>query len=262
MRAFCVVAGGLFVGLLAWAQTGVGVSPPRAVFAAAPGQVIEGRVFVDHPGRTGAMRVKAFLNDVLVDPAGEPVYLDPGVQPRSLAPWTNYAPLSFTLEPKEVREVRYTIRVPEDARDGTYWAVLFFDSGPLEESEARGVGVRMRVRVGHVIYVEVGRITRSGRIEGVRYRPPAGKNPPQLRIKFRNTGNGLMRLNGRVELRGPGGEVVALATVRNAASLPGMAYEIGAPLDRTPPPGRYVALVRLDYGEAEVIVAEGEVNVP
>lgn len=262
MRARCVVVGWLLAGALVWAQTGVGVSPPRAVYEAVPGQVIEGSVFVDHPGRTGAMRVNAFLNDVLVGPDGEPVYLDPGAQPRSLAPWMSYAPLSFALEPKEVREVRYTIRVPEDAADGTYWAVLFFDSGPLEESEARGVGVRMRVRVGHVIYVNVGRVTRAGRVEGLRYRPPEGRNPAQVRIKFRNTGNGLMRLSGRVELRDAEGRVVARARVHNAASLPQMAYEIGAALDRTPPPGRYVALVRLDYGEAEVIVAEGEVEVP
>jgi len=261
MKAFCAVFGAILLAALTWAQTGVGVSPPRAVYQAAPGTRVEGAVWVDHPGQAGAMRVRGMLSDVLVQPDGEPVYLDPGSHPRSLARWLSYRPLSFVLQPKEVREVRYTIEVPPNAQDGTYWAVLFFDSGPLRENPTKGIGVRFRVRVGHVIYVNVGRITRSGRIEGLRYLPPRGKHPAQLRIKFRNTGNGLMRLNGVAELRDPGGKLVAKAVVNNAASLPGTAYEIAARFDRPPPPGRYVALVKLDYGEAAVILGEDEVVV-
>jgi len=256
------VALGWSILMLGAAQTGVGVSPPRAVYTAQAGGTVQGVVVVDHPGSSGPMRVTASLSDVLVQPDGEPVYLDPGSQPRSAATWLSYTPVEFVLEPKATRAVSYTLHVPEDAADGTYWAVLFFDSGPVQEPKGGGIGVRMRVRVGHVVYVNVGRITRQGRIEGVRYRPPGGRNPPQLRIKFHNTGNGLMRLNGRVELRDAEGRVVATGTVQNAAALPGPPYEIAAPLEKAPPPGRYVALVRLDYGEPEVIVAEGEVEVP
>ena len=261
MRAWGVVL--LFwLGVSAVAQTGVGVSPPRAAYKAHAGQTIEGSVAVDHPGRSRPMRVEATLHDVLVRPDGEPVYLEPGSHPRSAAGWITYAPLEFVLEPKQARTVHYSIQVPEGTPDGTYWAVLFFDSGPLEEPQAQGVGVRVRVRVGHVIYVHVGEITQGGRIEGMRYLPPEGKNPARIAIRFRNTGNGLMRLSGRVELRDEEGQVVAVGKVNNAASLPGYAYEIAATLDRTPPPGRYVALVRLEYGTPEVIVGEGEVEVP
>lgn len=262
MRTWCALAVGWLLGALAWAQTGVGVSPPRVVLPAEPGQRLEGEVVVDHPGKTGPMQVEAMLSDVLVAPDGEPFYLEPGSHPRSAAGWIRYEPVAFALEPKQARTVRYSIEVPADAETGTYWAVLFFDSGPLEPEEARGVGVHMRVRVGHVIYVNVGKVTREGRIEGMRFRPAEGRKPPRVQVKFRNTGNGLLRLNGYVELRDGEGRVAAKGVVHNAASLPGMSYAIDAVLDHVPPTGRYVALARLDYGEAEVIVAEAEVEVP
>lgn len=262
MRTLCAVVLAGVLSTLALAQTGVGVSPPRAVLEAQPGQLVQGVVVVDHPGNDAPMRVDVSLSDVVVQPDGELVYLPPGSIPRSAASWVTVQPLSFVLAPKGAREVRYAVQVPEGTPPGTYWTVLFFDSGPVQEEQGKGVGVRMRIRVGHVIYVNVGTITRSGRIEGVRYVPPAAKSPPQLRVQFRNTGNGLLRLNGYVELRDAGGQVVARGEIKNAASLPGFSYELAAPLASPPPGGDYVALIMLDYGGDQVIVGEGTVHVP
>lgn len=64
------------------------------------------------------------------------------------------------------------MQVPPDAEAGTYWGIIFFESGPAQErQEGGGIGIRVRTRVGHVVYVDVGRVVRSGRIQGVRYQP-------------------------------------------------------------------------------------------
>ncbi len=244
------------------AQTGVGVSPPRVVIEAHPGDTVQGVVVVDHPGNDAPMQVDVSLSDVIVHPSGEPVYLDPGSIPQSAATWISVAPPSFTLAPKEVREIRYAVHVPQDASDGTHWAVIFFDSGPAQKQQAKGVGVKMRVRVGHVVYVNIGQITKSGEIRGVRYQPPTARNPAEIRVRFRNTGNGLMRLNGYVELRNEDGEVVARAKIDNAASLPGYEYEISGQIEAPPSSGEYLALIMLDYGGDEAIIGEGKVQVP
>lgn len=259
LRAIVLLA--LFAAPAA-AQTGVGVSPPRVVLSGQPGDVLEGVVVVDHPGNDAPMQVDVSLSDVAVQPDGEPVYLSPGAVPQSAATWIAVSPPSFALQPKESHEVRYAVHVPADAKPGTHWAVIFFDSGPVQKRQAKGVGVNMRVRVGHVVYVNVGEIVISGQIRGVRYQPPAGKNPAEVRVRFRNTGNGLMRLNGYVELRDENGKVAARGQVSNAASLPGYEYEIAAQFKEPPPKGSYLVLIMLDYGGEEAIIGEGRVQVP
>jgi len=262
MKALRVIVSFVIFASLAAAQTGVGVSPPRVVLEASPGDTIQGVVVVDHPGNDAPMEVEVGLSDVAVQPSGEPVYLDPGSIPQSAATWISVKPPSFTLAAKESREIRYTVSVPADCPDGTHWAVIFFDSGPAQKQQAKGVGVKMRVRVGHVVYVDVGQITRSGEIRGVRYQPPTARNPAEIRVRFRNTGNGLMRLNGYVELRDANGKAVGRATINNAASLPGYEYEISAQLEEQLASGEYLALIMLDYGGDEAIIGEGKVRVP
>ena len=259
LRVFTALA--VFTSIVI-AQTGVGVSPPRVILKAQPGDTVQGVVVVDHPGSDAPMEVRVSLSDVIVQPDGEPVYLDPGSIPQSAASWISVDPPSFVLAAKETREIYYAIHVPANSSDGSYWAVIFFDSGPVQKQRSQGVGVRMRVRVGHVVYVNVGQIIQKGEIRGVRYLPPSSRNPAEVRVRFRNTGNGLMRLNGYVELRNIDGKTVTRATINNAASLPGYEYEVTAQVKNPPPRGEYLVLVMLDYGGSEAIIGEGKVQVP
>ncbi|WP_018111421.1 hypothetical protein [Thermus igniterrae] len=247
---------------LALAQTGVGVSPPRALYPATPGASLTGSLVVDHPGRSGTLQVEVVLQDVLLQADGRPLYLDPGSHPRSLTRWLSVTPLVFLLQPQATQEVRYTVQVPKEAQPGTYWGVVFFESAPAGNRQGgEGLGIRIKTRVGHVVYVEVGQVTRSGRIQGFRYLPQGQEGPAQVRLVFQNTGTGLLRLKGRVEVRDAQGRPVAQGQVPETASLPGATHELPAPLDRVLPPGRYLVLAVLDYGSPSLIAGEGRIEV-
>lgn len=246
----------------AQAQTGVGVSPPRALYPAAPGTSLTGSILVDHPGRSGTLQVEVVLQDVLLQADGKPLYLDPGSHPRSLTRWLAVSPLAFLLQPQAAQEVRYTVQVPPDAQPGTYWGIVFFESAPAGSRQGgEGLGIRVKTRVGHVVYVEVGQVSRSGRIQGFRYLPPSREGPAQVRLSFQNTGTGLLRLKGRVEVRDLQGRPLAQAEVPETASLPGATHELPAPLDKPLPPGRYLVLAVLDYGSPSLIAGEGRIEV-
>ncbi|GLV46968.1 hypothetical protein TJA_01440 [Thermus sp. LT1-2-5] len=248
--------------LAAQAQTGVGVSPPRALYPATPGASLTGSVLVDHPGRSGTLQVEVVLQDVLLQADGRPLYLDPGSHPRSLARWLSVNPLTFFLQPQATQEVRYTVQVPGGVGPGTYWGIIFFESAPAGAREGQGgLGIRVKTRVGHVVYVEVGQVTRSGRIQGFRYLPPSREGPAQVRLSFQNTGTGLLRLKGRVEVRDLQGRPLAQAEVPETASLPGATHEIPAPLKEPLAPGRYLVLAVLDYGSPSLIAGEGRIEV-
>jgi len=249
----------------ALAQSGVGISPPRVEVQTNPGVELTQTIIVDHPGTVGTMEVDVTVSDVLLGPDGSAIYLDPGLHPRSLGPWLSLTPLRFTLAPQERAEARYTVQVPADAEDGTYWGVVFFESGTVRDDQApaQGIGVRTRVRVGHVVYVHVGAVSREGQISGIRFEPPTSTNrPATVRIVFQNTGNGLLRLNGTIEVRTMDAVLVDELTVTNVASFPGATHEIAVAVDEALVAGEYLVLAVLDYGEATVVAGEGLITVP
>jgi hypothetical protein len=265
IRRLATILLALFLNAGVLAQSGVGISPPRVELPTQPGAELTQTILVDHPGAVGTMEVDVSLSDVLLGPDGNPIYLGAGLHPRSLGPWLSLTPLRFSLAPQERIEARYTVQVPADAESGTYWGVVFFESGPVrqEEAPAQGIGVRTRVRVGHVVYVHVGEVVREGQISGIRFEPPASANrPAEVRIVFQNTGNGLIRLNGTVEVRTMEGILVDELTVTNVASFPGATHEIGVAVGEGLDGGEYLVLAVLDYGEATIVAGEGFITVP
>jgi hypothetical protein len=245
------------------AQSGVGMSPPRAELQATPGARLTQAVLVDNPSGVAALEVTTTLNDVLLQPDGTMLYLPPGSHETSLSDWLAVNPLNFVLGAGETQEVTYTVQVPDDAQDGTYWTILFFESQvPGGAEPAQGIGIQTRVRVGHVAYVDVGQVSRSGEIEGFRYQP-AGANPADtVQIMFRNTGNGLVRAEGHLELRSTSGELVHALEIPATATFPGYASEIQALLPAPLESGEYLVLAVLDYGQASVVTGEGWLEVP
>ena len=245
-----------------YAQTGVGVSPPRVELYATPGGQLTQEIEVDNPSDFSELTVTSTLSDALFQPDGSVLYLPGGSHPNSLADWLTITPIQFDLEPLIAETVRYTVQVPQAASEGTYWSVILFESAaPQSEAPTQaGVGVSTLVRIGHVIYVDVGNVTHDGVITGVRYQ--ATETGGEVRVSFQNTGNGLVRLSGQLELRDATGNLVQTLDVQDEAALPGYTREIAAALAEPLPPGDYVALAVLDYGEAKVAAGEGSFQIP
>lgn len=260
-RRFLLTALLLLTASSALAQLGVGISPPRVEFQVQPGAQLTQTIIVDNPAQSDAVTVNAYFNDAYQMPDGSVFYATPGSSNRSLAPWTTATPLAFTLQPAAKTETRYTISVPADAQPGTYWTVLFFETEQLTAAgNDAGVGVTTVVRVAHLVYVTVGQPLLDGRITGMHYGNEDGAD--ELRVTFQNSGNGLLRLNGRAEVRNTGGELLQTVLVQDQASLPEALHDLVLPLPEPLPAGEYVVLAALDYGEGSVITGEGRITVP
>ena len=247
----------------AYAQSGVGVSPPRADITAQPGTHVTQAVEVDNPSASSGLVVEASLSDALLSPDGEFLWLPPGSHANSLAPWLEVNPLQFELDPGERRAVTYTLSVPADAPEGTYWTVIFFETNEpnLPESEPQAaVGVISRVRVGHTIYLTIGQPTHVGSIVGIRY-IESGPNGA-ISVSFQNSGTGMMRVAGRLELRDAAGALVQASTITNNVSFPGTTHALRFDVDSPIESGQYMALVVLDDGAGKVILGEATVTVP
>lgn len=236
------------------AQGAAMIDPASARYTAEPGGSIEGSVRVTNPTDV-PMRLRLYLSDWDLDPAGNFEFADPGTTVRTASDWLTYAPAVLELAPQESATVPYTATVPSDAVAGTHRTVLFVESEPGEPEPGQAAAT-FAIRVGHVVYIDVPPLTRAGAIAGIFGEPPAQDGDPyRLTVLYVNAGNAVTGVEGRFTLRNDRGDVVVEADVDRTVVLPDneRAFEIDVqgPL----PAGNYTALIVFDYGDAEQEVA-------
>lgn len=174
-------------------------------------------------------------------------YREPGTLARSCGPWVSLNPVETAVDPGGVLDVRVTAAVPPEAPAGGYWCVLTVDELPDPLRAPAGVEVRFLASVSVGIFVEIEPVARSLEISEVEV------SSGRARIRVRNTGDGPVAVDGRIELFRPGGSeaVVAVAVPRAMVlpePVPTRVLSVDLPDARTLPDGRYRAVVLLDIG--------------
>ncbi len=238
----------------ALAQSAVAISSPAKLFEARPGDELNFTLQVFNPSPDPVL-VRVSVGDWTYQPDGQPLFLEPGSVPRSAAGWITFSPTSFRLEGKGRAEVRYTIRVPENAEPGSHWAALFL----LAENPNPPPGEKLaalRIRVAHTIYVNLPEITKRGEILGITVTPPEEPDRPVvIAVQYANTGNAVQAVTGSIEVRNARGEVVGRVEVDRTVVLPGTIRILLARFFGPVPAGDYVVLAVLNYGDETVDVA-------
>lgn len=239
---------------IATAQTAVAIDPPAVIFEAEPGEELTASILVANPGAEAA-RVRVSLGDWMYQPDGQPVYLDPGSLPESASPWITFSPAEFLLDGHEKKIVRYTIKVPNDAKPGTHWSVLFLQGEDPNAQPGANIAT-FKLRVAHTIYVNVPPVEWDGEILGIAAVPPEKPDGPiAIAIQYANTGNGAYAVTGKLEVRDAGGQVVGRAEIDRTVVLPGATRVLLANFYGPINKGDYVILAVLNYGSETVDIA-------
>ncbi|MBB6099877.1 hypothetical protein HNR42_003337 [Deinobacterium chartae] len=139
--------------------------------------------------------------------------------------------------------------------------MLFFEgTNPAEEKQPGLELATFRIRVGHVIFVNVGDTRIDGKITGVYTSPPSpARNTLEIAAQYLSTGNAAAAVEGRVEIRGGNGDVVATMPIDRKVALPGATTLFVGSLGSALPKGDYSALIILNYGDKQRDVV-GEVT--
>ena len=186
------------------------------------------------------------------DAEGNHGFYDPQVLSRSNTAWISIAPSSFTLQPDESQEVQCSINVPSDAA-GSYWGMIMVEGQPRLRGQA-GATVMVVPRFGVKIYEtppDTGLL--DGRVMSVER---LGLNPLAFRIGFENTGTTHLTVTGEVQLIDITGEVTYRISVERFPVLPGGLRQVEVVSQNGAlTPGRYLALVQLDFGNPDYLTA-------
>lgn len=273
--AFCVA-------LTAHGQMGLGLVPMRSELKIAPGQQVSGALKLS--SESGAkVRIRAEVDDFFIDETDTPQFERnvPNEAAYSCKNWLSLNPMEIELEKGGSLLVRYTIRVPADAAEGSYnCAAGFTTLRPADETAAQGMGMHMAVRIVSAIYVQVGNPPVVGSLKEIKLEaipPPAApaegtsakdvkdtkdaKGSWQAVVVLENSGKMYFRPAGKLEVLDAQGKTVETDDFPSMAILRNRSQRVIFPLKTNLEPGHYTLKVNVDVGMSEIQQGTADVAV-
>jgi hypothetical protein len=273
------------ISLPARAQMGLGLVPMRNELTIAPGQQVSGALKLS--SESGAkVRIRAEVDDFFIDETDTPQFERdvPHEAAYSCKTWLGLNPMEIELEKGGSLLVRYTIRVPADAVEGSYnCAAGFTTLRPAGETAAEGMGMHMAVRIVSAFYVQVGKPAVLGSLKEIKLEaipPPAApaegaaakdvKDTPdskeakagwQAVVVLENSGKMYFRPAGKLEVLDAQGKTVETDDFPSMPILRERSQRVIFPLKTNLEPGHYTLKVNVDIGMSEIQQGTAEVAV-
>ena len=145
---------------------------------------------------------------------------------------------------------------------GGYQASLTFASSPAAPQELKGVTVRVAMKVGALVLVEVEKTQKyQGIITEFKALTPRAGKPIEVRAGFRNTGNVRMEANGRLSILDKSGNAVGWTKFPPLKTLPGDAWTVKAAWANGLPAGTYRLVGTFELAPGVLIVKETDIDV-
>jgi len=176
------------------------ISPPFYEIGAVQGQVLKtGLKVFNETDKAGTFYFDT-QNFVAKGEEGEPYFISEEIK-EDLASWIE-TPNSIHLEPGELKQVEFTIRVPENASPGGHYAAIFLSTSP---SAIEGGTVGVAARIGTLVLLKIGgEVVEEGKL--VNFELINGKSifehlPVDFLIRIKNTGTVHIKPSGVIEIR-------------------------------------------------------------
>jgi hypothetical protein len=242
------------------------VSPMEHHLQTAPGARETAVVAIRNNGRR-AISLKLYFADSRFHSDGREEDLPVGTADRSCAPWILLEQPFLDLDPGQVKQVTLRVSVPEDA-GGSYWTKLYLEETstpePMTSSNAgRTYQVYMKQRMGVRVFEDVAGTGHSDAlVSKVSVRP--GTRERVFAARVENSGNALLRCQGRIEIRDKNGaalETLKLGSNGEFLLFPGSPRDLTVPSHTPLGAGTYTALAIVDFGGEHLVAGEEVFNV-
>lgn len=242
------------------------IAPPVISLSANPGQTVGGEISLRDVSQTNLL-VKGQVNDFVADGEdGTPkILLEEGeTSPYSMKTWISSLP-QLTLKPRQIERLPISIKVPENAAPGGYFAVIRFTATP---PELGGQGLSLSASLGALVLLRVNGDAKEGlQVEEFTTTKNGTKGslfestPITFVQRLKNTGNVHEQPAGQIVVSDMFGKKVASVNVnlppRNI--LPQSIRRFEQPFDKSVIGnmflfGRYTAELKVTYGEKKQVL--------
>lgn len=240
------------------AQIFFGITPIRVELKAKPGSQITDLFYVRN-NSTQPVRIKVYVENWQMQENGTPLFI--GQQPTnySCRDWIKVNPPDFRLKPGEIRTVRFTVAVPQEAEPAGYHAAVSFENVAETPAETKQSRVGFIGKIAAAVYVVVGNVEPQGSIEDIIFEMQ--EKAQWIKLKISNQGKTHFRLKGEIILRTSNGKKVATLLVPDEPVLPESQRFVSIELKEKLSAGIYQVEIKLDIGREELLVMEKEILV-
>ncbi len=230
------------------------------------GEFYEGVIFIRNPLEE-PLEVKLYQTDYLFFYDGRSIYGEPGMDKRSNAQWISFNPHRQVIPPKDVSEVKYTLKVPEDETlVGTYWSMLMVEeiskSSPefsMPEKGRPALGIRQVIRYGVQMITHISD-TGIRKIKFLDKKLIIQDEKTILQMDIENIGERWLTPTMWVELYDSQGTRVNRLESDKKRIYPGCSVRHDVDLTDVPK-GKYRALVVVDNGDEYVFGAQYDLGI-
>jgi len=243
--------------ILGQGNIGLNVWPPKIELSVLPGESQTGVITVQNI-TAFKHRVYAYPQNVKMTISGDLDFTEDSLS-YGCVEWLSINPLEFDLPQGATQQVRYTIKVPLTA-EGSHIGVLFFHTKP--QSAIKNTGSQVTARLGTIIIETVpGSGVKKAEVTGLAVKKPSVRDPVVAELTIKNNGSLLLRPAGTLELKNDRGFTLGKTMVNESQEsvFPFSQRVFRLPLENIEP-GHYTLEATMDYGGAEILVAEARVN--
>ncbi len=183
------------------------ISPVSMEIVAKPGETVQGTLIVlENEGaqpRTYTFSAEEFTAG---DETGNPSFI---ADKSDIGGWIT-SDATVTLQPREQKEVSFTIKIPQNAAPGGHFAGLFWTA-----SGSEGGQVAIEAKVGTLVFLTVeGQIVDRGTIAEFASKNAVNSTfPVDMFMRFQNMGNDRVSPKGTVTIKNMFGSQVGSASV-------------------------------------------------
>ena len=237
-------------------------SPANINIQARPGQIVNQTFTLTLAKDSPRSNFKAHIEDWWRSADNKQTFFAaPGTIKKSCGLWCTINPVEAGLNPGETMTVKMSIRAPDDAKPGGYWAALTIDEvlDPLAPKPA-GVGMIFRASLSVGIMVEIPETTKSARITAVNILDD------RAIVTLCNEGNTPVRVSGTFEFFKPDSDQsVAKIQLSSEPLLPEpintCEFSTALPNKDILPSGKYKVRVIIDAGLDYMMGVERELQI-
>jgi hypothetical protein len=262
--ALAIVAIALVVAPAHAQQIGIGLAPMRLEMHLDGGQQHSGMLTLSNDSGT-KLRIRAELLDFFIDGDDTPQFERsiPQELPYSCRTWLTVNPMDTEVEGKQLA-IRYSIRVPEGTKEGSYHCAAGF-TALLPADTNQPMGIQTAVRAVTAFYVIVGKPGVNGELKGITLeRHAAGKASTDATapaplwnavVLLENHGKMHFRPFGQLEVLDAAGRTVQSYSFTAYAVLPLREQRFVFPLTADLPAAPYTLRARVDIGTGVILEA-------
>jgi hypothetical protein len=242
------------------------ISPPILNITADPGETKQAEILLRSISN-GKLIVTSDINDfVAAGEDGVPKLLtEPGESsPYSLKQWLPPFP-RMALDPKQIKKLPITIKVPADAAPGGYYGVVRFTAIP---PELEGTGVSLSASLGTLVMLTIKGDAKESLEVAEFFASQNGKAstlfetaPIDFTARLKNAGNVHQQPIGQIDIIDMFGNKLANVFINQPPRniLPESIRKFGVPLDESVIGnkimfGRYTANLKVTYGSNKDVV--------